>query len=265
MRQLAEWKVGTSYRFSDSSGLEQIKRAGLNCIELVLHGQDWLNNFETLAKQFTDIVHEAARLDIEVWSVHLPFTDPWDVSCLDAELRKTIIDNQYRMLQLAESWGVGIAVLHPSFEPIPEEDRPERMAVCQEALHTLAQLAKNLNIRVAVECLPRTCLGNTSDEILQLIESTSELLVCCDVNHLLQESAEKFINKVGSRIGTVHMSDYDGIDERHWLPGKGIVEWDKVLNALTKQGYQGPFMFEVRNGVPEELKSCWEGLNRQTV
>ncbi|GIP33517.1 sugar phosphate isomerase/epimerase [Paenibacillus sp. J2TS4] len=265
MRQLEEWKVGTSYRDRNSAGLEQLKRTGLDCIELVLHGEDWHNHFEVLAKKYTDIVHEATRLDMQVWSVHLPFGDEWDVSCPDAALRKTIIENQYRMLQLADSWGVGIAVLHPSFEPIPAEDRHERLAICRESLHALANLANHLDIRVAVECLPRTCLGNSSDEILQLIEPTSELVVCCDVNHLLHESAEAFINKLGSRIGTVHMSDYDGIDERHWMPGQGIIEWNKVLKALAEQGYQGPFMFEVRDPQAEELISCWEGLKQQQM
>ena len=35
------------------------------------------------------------------------------------------------------------------------------------------------------------------------------------------------------------------MDERHWMPGQGIVEWPKVIDILTRSGYDGPFMYEV--------------------
>ncbi|GIP31961.1 sugar phosphate isomerase/epimerase [Paenibacillus sp. J2TS4] len=260
MSPLEGWKVGTSYNVKNTAGLEQIKSAGLNCIELVLHSKDWINQFQELSEQFAAIVREADRLNLEVWSVHLPYGHDWDVSCPDPGKREGIIANLYKLLQLAESWGVGRAVLHPSYEPIAIEDRQERLSICRDSLHDLAQRASHLKVRIAVECLPRTCLGNTSDEILELIGPDGELMVCCDVNHLLQETAADFISKVGSRIITVHMSDYDGIDEKHWMPGEGIIDWHQVVASLVEQGYSGPFMFEVRNPAPEELKACWERL-----
>ncbi|MFD0869282.1 L-ribulose-5-phosphate 3-epimerase ulaE [Chlamydia abortus] len=260
MRQPERWKVGTSYNVKNTAGLEEIKSAGLDCIELVLHSKDWNSQFQELSEQFTAIVQEANRLNLHIWSVHLPYGHDWDVSCPDDAKREAIIANQYKLLELAESWGVGRAVLHPSYEPIPIEDRRRRLSICRDGLQQLARRAGHLNIRIAVECLPRTCLGNTSDEILELIGSEDRLMVCCDVNHLLQETAVDFINKVGSRIITVHMSDYDGEDEKHWMPGEGIIDWKNVLRALAGHGYEGPFMFEVRNPSPEDLTACWRRL-----
>ena len=40
---------------------------------------------------------------------------------------------------------------------------------------------------------------------------------------------------------TLHVSDFDGVDERHWMPGKGIVDWNDVIAALVEVGYEGPF------------------------
>lgn len=254
------WKVGTSYNVKNEATLEQIKEAGLDCIELVLHGKGWDTGFEQLSTQFAAVVKEAERVGLEIWSVHLPYGHDWDVSCPDPIKREQIITSLSSILQLADGWGAGRAILHPSYEPIPAEERQERLALCRDGLHELAQRSNGLNVKIAVECLPRTCLGNTSEEILYLIEPTPELIVCCDVNHLLLETAPEFINKVGPRIGTVHMSDYDGIDERHWMPGKGVTDWKSVIRSLADQGYEGPFLFEVRNPSPSELKRCWEQL-----
>ena len=49
-------------------------------------------------------------------------------------------------------------------------------------------------------------------------------------------------------VVTTHLSDYDGVDERHWLPGKGIVPWKTVVETLMENGYRGPFLFELRAG-----------------
>jgi sugar phosphate isomerase/epimerase len=44
--------------------------------------------------------------------------------------------------------------------------------------------------------------------------------VCFDTNHLLKESSEDFARAVGPHIVTLHVSDYDGKDERHWMAGE---------------------------------------------
>ena len=81
------------------------------------------------------------------------------------------------------------------------------------------------------------------------------------MNHLLQETSEEFIVRVGSRITTLHISDYDGIDERHWLPGveKGVINWNNVVDSLVSIGYEGPFMFESA-GTFEEKINCWNEM-----
>ncbi len=87
------------------------------------------------------------------------------------------------------------------------------------------------------------------------------LTVCCDVNHLLQETTEAFIDAVGSSIVTLHICDYDGIDERHWLPGKGIINWNKVLESLELAAYDGPFIFESA-GTYQEKAATWLKLKK---
>lgn len=47
-----------------------------------------------------------------------------------------------------------------------------------------------------------------------------------DTNHLLKDLTEEFIKNLGLKVVTLHVSDYDRIDERHWIPGKGVNDWN---------------------------------------
>ena len=44
----------------------------------------------------------------------------------------------------------------------------------------------------------------------------------------------EIIGKLSSYIRTFHLSDFDGIDEKHWFPGQGIISWTDVMAAIRK-------------------------------
>jgi sugar phosphate isomerase/epimerase len=60
----------------------------------------------------------------------------------------------------------------------------------------------------------------------------------------------------------VHMSDYDFVDEKHWLPGWGDNNWNNIILSLIEAGYDGPFMYEVIKPFTsiEGLKDNYENL-----
>ena len=104
--------------------------------------------------------------------------------------------------------------------------------------------------------------GQHQAEIEYLTDSPA-LYVCCDVNHLFKETPQDFIRALGAKVVTTHMSDWDGIDERHWLPGEGINDWQKILAALDEVGYVGPFLFEVKNSEGAALQKSWRKIQGQ--
>lgn len=81
--------------------------------------------------------------------------------------------------------------------------------------------------------------------MLVLTDSGKNAVICLDVNHLLIESHKDFIEKVDPYIITTHLSDYDGIDERHWLVGEGCIDWVELIGLLRQQEYLGRFLFEL--------------------
>lgn len=252
------WPLGMSCSVAFPYEWETLKRAGLDGIELTWHPLD-IRQADVQAKCELAIQRVRA-LGIQVRSVHIPYGPDYDPSLLDEASRSHAIANIRRVLALASDWGVGIAVLHPSFEPIPPEEREQRLYRAGETLAALAAEAEALGVKLAAECLPRTCLGNDSREIRYLTDRCPQLGVCCDVNHLAQERPEDFIRAIGSRIVTTHISDNDGLDEKHWMPGDGVLNWPAIIGALTDTGYEGAFVYEVRAKPPFVVAENWRML-----
>ncbi len=245
--------------------LIDVQQAGLDCIELAWRQKN-LDIFDSESKSKCDDVIETARkLNIDIWSLHIPYGTAWDPSILDAQARRDALERIVNVMNIASEWGIRTAVLHPSWEPIPNEERQQRLETCKNSLNELADQADALNVKLAIECLPRTCLGNSSGEMEYLISGHPNLGICCDVNHLLMERPEDFIQKLGERIVTTHISDYDGIDEKHWMPGKGINDWPKIIGALLDAGYNGAFIYEVTQSTPQEAADNWQQLSEQFI
>ena len=181
---------------------------------------------------------------LEIRSAHLPFGDWIDVSCADRERRASAMTAQKRALAQLALWGARIAVLHASFEPISDAERAARLDIARDAIAELGEHARALGVTLAIEVLPRTCLGNCAAEMLYLTDEGRAAAVNLDFNHLLRETHREFIEATASHIVTTHVSDYDFMDEKHWAPGVGKVDWPDVVGRLIGSGYQGQLMLE---------------------
>lgn len=199
---------------------------------------------------------------LALWSVHLPFGRRLDISNPDEAARAQALEELGLSIDLARGLGAKTLVVHGSSEPNAEESRPARMEACARSLKALQDKAGGM--RLAVENLPRTCIGRAGWEAAKLSECCAG--VCFDVNHLLMEDHSAFLDAVEGKVITTHLSDYDGVDERHWLPGMGVVPWKLVHDRLLAAGYQGPFLFELGLNAekkpydPAEVVAAWRGL-----
>jgi sugar phosphate isomerase/epimerase len=190
---------------------------------------------------------------VTVSSLHLPFSQELDLSRTNPDARRAVVAHQSELMKRGAAAGIPLFVVHPSSEPIEDGERADRMACAKESLAILAELAESLGVTLAVEDLPRTCLGNCSDEMLDLLSAHSALRSCLDTNHLLGEDTADYVRRVGGRIVTVHVSDYDFINERHWLPGEGKQDFLAILAALGEVGYKGPWLYELGLSAPKSI------------
>lgn len=226
--------------------LDECKSNNIEYIEISCNS-DMIFSFD-----YESFISYAKKLGITVWSFHLPFCNI-DISVLDDELRKKAIDYFETIIKKFSGYGIHRFIIHPSSEPIDNEIRVQRLNASKKSLTELADIAENYNSVLSVENLPRTCLGKNSDEMLELLSADERLSVSFDTNHLLEESQVDFISKIGNKIETLHVSDYDFVNERHWLPGEGKTDWSSVVSTLLKVGYKGPWLYEILFQCPKTI------------
>ena len=213
--------------------------AGIEAMEISPHWADYKFLDYHALKTYAD------RYGVTLWSYHMPFQTT-DIANSDRAWRLCSVEYMCELIKQASNIGIHKFVTHASTElPKDPVKRADALMYAKDSLNQFAEVAVRYDSEICVEDLPRTCLGNCSEELLDILSVNDKLRVCFDTNHLLGEDIIAFIQRVGSKITTLHVSDYDFVDERHWLPGEGKVAWDALYNALLEVGYSGPWLYEI--------------------
>ena len=225
----------------DAALLESFARAGVACAEISMPGRDYAGF------PYAEFARHARDCGVAIRSFHLPFyTDETvDPAALDPGVRRRTAELHAHYVRVAASMGARIAVVHACLEPVEDADRAERLARAKESMAALADIGAAEGVTVCVENLPRSCLGNTSAELADIVACDPRLRVCFDVNHLLLESHADFLSRLGPLVATLHVSDYDFVNERHWLPGEGKIDWNALADGLDAIGSEDAFTYEL--------------------
>ena len=243
-------ETGHSCGIIDRARFEAYAKAGIDCLEISPSQNNGYDNLD-----FPLIRTLADEYGLRLNSFHLRFS-PFgivNIASLEKELRQKTVAYQKEFIRRGADVGIPIFVIHPSDEPFSDEIRPQKIAYAKEALAELAECAAACGATVAVEDLPRTCLGNCSKELLDIVSVDDRLRICFDTNHMLSEPLDEFLRACASKIVTTHVSDYDFKNERHWLPGEGDVNWKSLFDTFDEVGYKGPILYEL--SLAQEMES----------
>lgn len=249
MTDISTLRLGSStcfFRDINRDVMQTAKDAGIDALELSFSYEKYMNILD-MPKTAAALGETAREVGIELWSIHLPFSGRLDISNQNNELRAITLYTNKTLISAAAEADIKTVVLHPSSEPITDDIRPERLTRSRDGILQLNELCDKLGLTLAVENLPRTCLCNRSAEMVELLTGTGAK-VCFDTNHSLAEDNLDYLRGIlagGLEIATLHISDYDFVDERHRLPGDGINDWKGLLSILAEANYTGPLMYEV--------------------
>ena len=237
-------KIGASFNapFITENIFQQYKEAGIEYMEVSC---SYIDDYDKI--DFPKIKELSEKYGVKLWSYHLPFFpfEEVDISSKCDEIRKKSIGIYRDHILKAATIGIDKFIIHPSAEPYTDDEREEHIQIAAQSLKTLSEIAQSVGGVLCVENLPRTCLSRSSADMLKLISLDNNIMVCFDTNHLLIEDLFVFINRLANRIVTIHVSDYDFINERHWLPGEGKLDFYKIYKSLLDIGYTGIWNYEV--------------------
>ena len=271
-----EYKVGTTSALWKNPEVEDFKNAkihGIDFIEVAFNQCYRGVSADEVNQRLQEMKLKVDSAGINVWSIHLPFSRTLDISVLNDSLRKENVKFMSEMIKRAAVFNPQRLVLHPSSEPISDEERNERLKNAKESIEQLKECADSLKLQLCIENLPRTCLGNTPEELLFIIKDIPGLKVCFDTNHYFGGTTQHFIDVLGDYIGTIHASDFDFNNECHWLPTQGDIDWKELVLSLQKVGYNGVFMYEATKDrlannkrlTPEQIKTSFHNIRSQVL
>ncbi|NOZ21191.1 MAG: sugar phosphate isomerase/epimerase [Planctomycetes bacterium] len=245
-------------------GLTAIAASRIRTLEVpprLFEGEDYRQSVDWVRGMCTEA-------GIRVATVHVPFGGACDISVLDETAREGAVDTLDSSTNLAIDLDAAMLIVHASAEPIASEERSRRLEQARKSLSEITSRCARLGKRVAVELLPRTCLGNSVEELLALVDGLDpeQCGVCLDTNHLMDryETLPQGVRTLGKRLFALHLSDYDGVDEKHQLPGRGVIDWRAFVGALRDIDYQGPFNYECKldgETVEERIRSLEANVN----
>ena len=187
---------------------------------------------------------------VEISSIHIPFMPfiEWAYASPVEAVRRRAAEKLLGWLEETRDCKCRLYTLHGSGEPVADSDRKASLAALRRTLDEILPFFVDIGACVNVELLPRSCIGRTPEELEAAVADfpAENVGICFDVNHLCgaPERVPEYITRLAPRLKSLHLSDYDGIDECHWYPGLGILDWPAIMAAV--------------NSVPQELLLIFE-------
>ena len=119
------------------------------------------------------------------------------------------------------------------------------------SLRRLGNRAQKLDHKILLEPLTsfESNVCNTANDLAEILEEIDMpwLMGMCDVvvPFVEQEPAMDYFEKLGVRMGHLHLVDSDGVSETHILPGEGVMPLQELVCAIAESGYEGRATIEL--------------------
>lgn len=182
---------------------------------------------------------------------------------------KEIRDLLKRSIECTAEAGGNICIIHPDNNKGPEENA--------EMYFELLPFAKDHGVKIATENMWNWYGGDshasfaacaTPESFNAHLDAVNDdyFVACLDIGHAEMEgmntSAEEMVYALGKRLAALHIHDNDKLHDSHQLPFSMKIDFDPIVRALKKIGYNGYFTLESNEylsgvraeDVPEKLK-----------
>ena len=226
------------------ANLEEILNCGFEALELETSApwnkQEEIKNYPFIK----DVAKNVLKSGILFNSVHLPFSlSWWDFASPIETERKGAVESFKRAVDAYGEFLPNVFVIHPGIKPQTEEEREKRLNQLAKSMSEICEFSPKT---VCIENMVNDGLLNKISEAKWLLNAVPKLNMTIDINHSFLQKPEDYILEIGSRVKNLHISDNDGLKERHWLPKKGVINFNAVLSALEKTGYSQTFNYELK-------------------
>ena len=190
---------------------------------------------------------------LECIQTHLPYYD----LLISAETIDEAMDTaMLRCIEAGKKLGAEWNVYHAR-SAVSENYSPKKsMELAKIAVAPLVEKANQCETGFAIENLPIWPLWGQARFFTANYEDLCELhdyfkgkytAICWDFGHanLLDNNQEKALAYVGDRIKCTHVHNNDGREDHHLLPSQGNIDWQTIMPAFKKTGFEGALTLEI--------------------
>ncbi|QTA80031.1 Xylose isormerase domain-containing protein, TIM barrel [Desulfonema limicola] len=171
---------------------------------------------------------------------------------LTESIRRVSLEETLLSVETAKETGARKTVLHPSLISgmgMFAIDTAKKYAF--ESLEIIVNKADKLGLKLCLENMTPQCRAFFKpDEFEEIFQGFPSLFMTFDTGHANINSKEEkrgvdFINKFKHRLAHVHISDNNGKKDEHLPPGKGTINFQEIISALIKTGYNDTATLEI--------------------
>lgn len=247
----------TIYRYRGLKGaLKTIKNLGFECADITLQrerkakqmigyfaGKDYKRKAQEL-KAYAD------KLNLPLVQAHAPFPSHLDNS---PRYDKSEWKRLLKSLEICSILKIKYLVVHPWHDYGVDEN----VAFYKKLL----PYAKKANVIICAENMwrwdkdkerARPCACSFSNSFNAIVDGVNSKYVkgCVDIGHAemfnhMNYSARKIIEEMNDRVVCLHIHDNDQIKDKHWVPYRGVIDYNDVAKGLKNINYKGDLIAEI--------------------
>ncbi len=224
--------INYGFYLSADDRFRLVKEAGFDNVGLWWGKEsDWFN----LGREEQFELAEKYGLNIDY--VHAPFNYHFHLKDNDDKVYKEGIAEHKRWVDVLSEKGVEKMVIH--LNRLTADEYVTDRLVC--ALEEINAYAVKKGVKIAVENIGRP------DDLEKVFDRIKDIYFCFDSSHASIEGDRegKYLEKYIDRLIVTHFSDNDGVRDRHWVLGKGIIDFENMAKILIENGYKGNINMEV--------------------
>ena len=200
---------------------------------------------------------QTAKAGVDFVDAHAPFRDFGDLFIPDERDHREMIARQKLNLLLVNEMGVDTCTFHPGSSYYPGYSAAEHRAALCRSLDELLPFARELGI---VICLENGLTPlNTAEALVSYMRKydSPHLGVCFDTGHANVKERGEFqadspVPQVWEKYGmpvkwekniaetlrpyivSCHIHDNHGVRDDHDLPGRGNIDWGRIVKVLSE-------------------------------
>lgn len=240
--------------YSAKEMVDMLRDAGFTAIDFSFFDKTWYGE-EREDAFFLELRKYAEGVGMCFNQAHAPFHSSFP----DEEQTKSRFRDIVCSLRRAALLGAKTIVVHPvQHLKYADEGTPERLfEMNMEFYAGLIPYCQEFGIQVSVENMWQyhpwpnithsTC--STPQEMNRYLDTLNSPWItgCLDVGHasLVGQAPDAFVLAMGAdRLGALHIHDVSATEDSHTIPYQGVIDWQKLMEALKTIGYHGQLTFE---------------------